>query len=97
MKKRADLILVEKNLAENKSKAKAMIMAGQVSIDGKIVKKSGERFDENLIISTSSLISCGMQIRDSSFFTREIFGRLLKKSRGININRLLIYRHNFRR
>ena len=37
MKKRADLLLVEKNLAETRSKAQAMIMAGQVSINGKIV------------------------------------------------------------
>jgi len=42
MKKRIDLILVEKNIAENLTKAKAMIMAGQIFVNSQLVKKSGE-------------------------------------------------------
>ena len=42
MKKRIDLILVEKNIAENQAKAQAMIMAGQVFVNYQLVKKSGE-------------------------------------------------------
>ena len=40
MKKRADLLLVEKNFAETRSKAQSMIMAGQVSVNGKNITKS---------------------------------------------------------
>ena len=45
MKKRVDLLLVEKNLVENRSKARAIIMAGQVFIDEKKILKSGELHD----------------------------------------------------
>ena len=40
-KKRLDQILFERNLAESKSKAQAMIMAGQVYVDGIKIYKSG--------------------------------------------------------
>jgi len=50
LKKRADLLLVEKNFAETRTKAQAMIMAGQVSVDGKIINKSGEN-----LLSTSNI------------------------------------------
>ena len=40
MKKRIDLLLVEKNHVETRAKAQAMIMAGQVFLAGKKVKKS---------------------------------------------------------
>ena len=53
MKKRADLLLVEKKFAETRSKAQAMIMAGQVSVDGKIITKSGE----NLLLTSNITIS----------------------------------------
>ena len=52
MKKRIDLILIEKNIAENQAKAQAMIMAGQVFVEGQIVKKSGETYfsDSNITL-----------------------------------------------
>ena len=40
MKKRADLLLVEKKIVASRTKAQAVIMAGQVFIDGKKVKFS---------------------------------------------------------
>ena len=55
MKKSADLLLVEQNLAESRSKAQAMIMAGQVSIEGKIIKKSGEIYSSDSNIKISDL------------------------------------------
>ena len=55
MKKRADLLLVEQNLAESISKAQAMIMAGQVSIEGKIIKKYGETYSSDSNIKISDL------------------------------------------
>ena len=40
-KQRLDQILFNRNLAESKTKAQAMIMAGQVFVDGKPISKSG--------------------------------------------------------
>jgi len=57
MKKRIDLLLVEKKLAETRSKAQAMIMAGQVFIEDKKVIKSGELFKSNTQISILGLHS----------------------------------------
>ena len=55
MKKRIDLLLVEKNHVETRAKAQAMIMAGQVFVAGKKVKKCGEVFVSNSSISIVSL------------------------------------------
>ncbi|MDC0195163.1 TlyA family RNA methyltransferase [Alphaproteobacteria bacterium] len=57
MKKRVDLILVEKKLAETRSKAQAMIMAGQIFSDGKQILKSGELLDTNSEIKKNNLHS----------------------------------------
>lgn len=40
-KQRLDLLLVERALAESRSKAAAMIMAAEVSVDGRLVDKPG--------------------------------------------------------
>ena len=55
MKKRIDLLLVEKNHIESRAKAQAMIMAGQVFVEGKKVKKSGEIFEITSSISIVNL------------------------------------------
>tara|TARA_B110000263_G_scaffold62516_1_gene53702 strand:+ start:1316 stop:2053 length:738 start_codon:yes stop_codon:yes gene_type:complete len=55
LKKRADLILVEKKLAETRSKAQAMIMAGQIFSNGKKILKSGELLDLNADIKKNNL------------------------------------------
>lgn len=49
MKKRLDGILVEKGLVTGRDKAKAMIMAGLVYVDGKRADKPGEMVDENVL------------------------------------------------
>lgn len=46
-KQRLDSLLVSRRLAENKSKASALIMAGEVTVDGKEVTKPGSMVDEN--------------------------------------------------
>lgn len=46
MKQRLDIILVEKGLASSREKAKAMIMAGIVYVNGQKEDKAGSTFDE---------------------------------------------------
>jgi 23S rRNA (cytidine1920-2'-O)/16S rRNA (cytidine1409-2'-O)-methyltransferase len=48
MKKRLDIILVERELAITRTRAQALIMAGQVSADGRILDKPGQSFDETI-------------------------------------------------
>ena len=46
IKKRIDQLLVEKQLVETRTKAKAMIMAGQIFVDEKQINKSGAMFKD---------------------------------------------------
>lgn len=46
-KQRLDNLLVEKGLAENKSKAHALIMAGEVTVSGKLITKAGSLVAED--------------------------------------------------
>jgi len=55
LKKRIDLLLVDQNIAESRSKAQAMIMAGQIFIEGKKVLKSGELYQKNIEITFNNL------------------------------------------
>ena len=55
IKKRIDQLLVEKQLVETRTKAKAMIMAGQVFVDEKQINKSGEMFKEDVRIKVKNL------------------------------------------
>jgi 23S rRNA (cytidine1920-2'-O)/16S rRNA (cytidine1409-2'-O)-methyltransferase len=54
-KQRLDLILFNRNLAESKTKAQAMIMAGQVCVEGKIINKSGFNINSNALIKINNL------------------------------------------
>ena len=55
MKKRADLLLIEKKIVETRTKAQAMIMAGQIFINGKKVIKSGELYNSSVNIVSNNL------------------------------------------
>lgn len=46
-KKRLDILLCERFLAESRQKAQAMIMAGQVYVEGQKVEKAGSPTEEN--------------------------------------------------
>jgi 23S rRNA (cytidine1920-2'-O)/16S rRNA (cytidine1409-2'-O)-methyltransferase len=46
-KQRLDNLLVTRELAENESKAQAIIMAGKVTVSGKVITKPGTQVDEN--------------------------------------------------
>jgi len=55
LKKRIDQLLVEKQLVETRTKAKAMIMAGQIFVDEKKINKSGTMFKDNVKIKVKNL------------------------------------------
>jgi 23S rRNA (cytidine1920-2'-O)/16S rRNA (cytidine1409-2'-O)-methyltransferase len=46
-KQRLDSLLVIRELAENEARAQALIMAGEVTVSGKVVTKPGTQVDEN--------------------------------------------------
>jgi len=55
LKKRIDLILVEKKIAETRTRAQAMIMAGQIFINNSKVLKSGDIYHNDVDIFCKSL------------------------------------------
>lgn len=48
-KKRLDLLLVEKGFAPSREKAKALIMAGSIMVDGERADKAGELYDPKTV------------------------------------------------
>ncbi len=50
MKERLDILMVNRNLAESREKAKAIIMSGNVFVDGQREDKAGSTFPEEVII-----------------------------------------------
>jgi 23S rRNA (cytidine1920-2'-O)/16S rRNA (cytidine1409-2'-O)-methyltransferase len=46
-KQRLDNLLVSRELAENRSRAQALIMAGKVTVSGKVITKPGTQVDED--------------------------------------------------
>jgi 23S rRNA (cytidine1920-2'-O)/16S rRNA (cytidine1409-2'-O)-methyltransferase len=51
---RLDLLLVERGLAETRSKAQAIIMAGQVRVKGEMVDRAGATFAPDVPVSVDS-------------------------------------------
>lgn len=49
-KERLDKLLVERGLAQTRSRAQALIMAGEVRVDGERAQKAGTRVDRNATI-----------------------------------------------
>ncbi|MFC2048403.1 TlyA family RNA methyltransferase [Chloroflexota bacterium] len=50
-KQRIDILLVEKGLVESRAKAQALLMAGEVMVDGKAINKSGTLVPEEAVIT----------------------------------------------
>ena len=50
MKERLDVLLVKRNLAESREKAKAIIMSGNVFVEGQREDKAGSTFSEEVHI-----------------------------------------------
>jgi 23S rRNA (cytidine1920-2'-O)/16S rRNA (cytidine1409-2'-O)-methyltransferase len=53
-KKRLDILLVERGLAESRQKAQAMILAGEVSVDGAKAEKAGLSVQDSARIDVTS-------------------------------------------
>ncbi len=51
MKKRLDVLLVERGLAETRERAQALILAGEVRVDDRPARKAGEQVDEAAAIT----------------------------------------------
>ena len=45
-KKRLDVLMVEKGLAQSRERAKALVMSAQVLVNGTVAQKSGEMYLE---------------------------------------------------
>lgn len=54
MKQRLDILLVERGLADTRTKAQALIMAGQVSAQGRRLDKPGQSFDTKIELHLKS-------------------------------------------
>jgi 23S rRNA (cytidine1920-2'-O)/16S rRNA (cytidine1409-2'-O)-methyltransferase len=54
MKQRLDLALVERGLAETRARAQALIMAGEVLVDGKRVDKAGVQVGDTSLLEVKS-------------------------------------------
>lgn len=50
MKKRLDILVTERGLVESREKAKTLIMAGQVYVDGQKADKPGDTFSEDVAV-----------------------------------------------
>ena len=48
MKERLDVLLVKRNLAESREKAKAIIMSGNVFVEGQREDKAGTTFSDEV-------------------------------------------------
>jgi 23S rRNA (cytidine1920-2'-O)/16S rRNA (cytidine1409-2'-O)-methyltransferase len=53
-KTRLDLLLVERGLAETRSKAQAIIMAGQVRVNGQMVDRAGAAYAPEVLLEVDS-------------------------------------------
>ena len=67
VKKRLDVLLTEQGYADTRSKAQAIIMSGQVYVNGQKADKPGVSYEETLAIGDSSsdieiLQACGIGI-----------------------------------
>jgi 23S rRNA (cytidine1920-2'-O)/16S rRNA (cytidine1409-2'-O)-methyltransferase len=56
MKQRLDLTLVERGLVETRARAQALIMAGEVLVDGRRVDKAGAQVDESAAVEVKAAL-----------------------------------------
>lgn len=54
IRNRLDALVVERGLAETRARARALVLAGQVSVDGEVVAKAGTPTSADAVISLAS-------------------------------------------
>lgn len=90
MKERLDVLLVKRNLAESREKAKAVIMSGIVYVDGQKEDKAGSMFDETANVevrgTTLKYVSRGRPETGEGHdtFRRDIRGKDLYGRRSVH-------------
>jgi 23S rRNA (cytidine1920-2'-O)/16S rRNA (cytidine1409-2'-O)-methyltransferase len=72
-KMRADLLLVERGLAESRSKAQALIMAGQVVSDDRRVDKAGQQLAPDAVLRLKSISRFVSRGGDKMVHALEVF------------------------
>jgi len=80
-KTRVDLLLVERGLAESRSQAQRLVMAGQVRADGQVVAKPGVKVSTNMQLSVDQgarFVSRGGEKLQAAFeaFGLDVKGRV---------------------
>jgi 23S rRNA (cytidine1920-2'-O)/16S rRNA (cytidine1409-2'-O)-methyltransferase len=78
---RLDLLLVARRLAESREKAQRLIMAGAVTVDGRVATKPGHTFPQDVPIALAGperFVSRGGDKLDAAFqrFAVEVTGRI---------------------
>ena len=58
VKKRLDVLLTEQMLADSRTKAQAIIMSGQVYVNGQKADKPGVSYDESVQIEVRGVSLC---------------------------------------
>ena len=80
MKERLDVLLVKRNLAESREKAKAVIMAGNVFVDGQREDKAGSTFSPDVSIEVRGHVlpyvsRGGLKLEKAMDAIRDRYGR----------------------
>jgi len=81
LKKRADILLVEKGFAESREKAKALILSGNVYVNNQKVEKAGELIDSNAQIVVKEQLKYvsrgGLKLEKAlNFFNIDVSGKI---------------------
>lgn len=80
-KERLDNLLFNRGMAESRAKARGLIMAGEVSVDGKVIDKPGTRFVDTVEITLREqprFVSRGGEKLDAAlkYFDIDVSGRI---------------------
>ena len=62
MKERLDVLLVKRNLAESREKAKAIIMSGNVFVEGQREDKAGTTFSDEAVSYTHLTLPTKLEV-----------------------------------
>ena len=81
-KERLDVLMVQRNLAESREKAKALIMSGIVYVNGQKEDKAGTSFEETVQIEVRGNTLRGFHRRIYGLYAPERGGEGVCRGRG---------------